>query len=289
MSFALGWAQWLVVAGSVGFIIRRFILKKPLTNQDRTGLAHLLALFVILLLMTSLSRPFWAIPGLAVIQFPWRLLLFASFCSAVVGAYFMERLQEVNPLTAMFTTLGLGVLIVLLAVPKISVQGYFPHPVEMYRPENTRKQFTNTNNEEFLPVYVNQRPQLNGVLQVSRRRIFRLDGNPVAVVAPNRVTNAVVTIHLVQDEILCYEQYYFPGWKVELDGHLIAAAPSAPSGLITFQGAVGTHSYSIYLGSSPARRVGLFASLAGCLLLLGGCFIGRRRKDRLMPPETIPE
>ncbi len=91
----------------------------------------------LLLLMTPLARPLWeAIPTLAVIQFPWRLLVATSFTVSALGALLLGGLTaEESRLHAGAASAGAGALVVgLLAL--VGSAGYAApqtQPVEPWR------------------------------------------------------------------------------------------------------------------------------------------------------------
>ncbi len=62
--------------------------------------------------------------------------------------------------------------------------------------------------------------------------------------------------------------FYFPGWKVAING-MAAPVDIAPGGFITFKVAKGTHTVSLWFGSTWARIAG-WAIAGATLLMMGG-------------------
>ena len=101
----------------------------------------------------------------------------------------------------------------------------------------------------------------------------RLDENPI---------NAQYQIETRQPQQLTYEQFYFPGWEVLVDGAPVKITPSTPHGLITFELPAGTHDLQIQFQNSWARTVGWLISGMTFLVLLVLAFIALRQ-----PRQTV--
>jgi len=78
------------------------------------------------------------------------------------------------------------------------------------------------------------------------------------------------------------QQFYYPGWVVEVDGLRVAARPVAGAGqataglpagdhegLIAFQLAAGAHVVHVYFGPTPLRAAAAAVSLVAALVLAG--------------------
>lgn len=276
MTFVLGWPQWALFAGGVIAALRT---RRP-AGEGNT--AVLILGGALLLLLALASFPFvWRLPGFSALQFPWRLLAVASFCMVLPAAWSIELLSGRN------RRLGSAAVVLSLAVtaaataPKLRVQGYFPNEPGMYRPENTRNHFTSTNIGEFRPVWVRHLPQRDGETPLSRRRILNAgSGTTVRQISPDVMTDFEFTHRgggPLAGEKLLYEVFYFPGWKLEVDGKPQPLRPQPGTGRIMFTARPGEHRYRLWLGLSPAQTAGTLLSLVGAVLLAMSAFCCLRR------------
>jgi hypothetical protein len=81
---------------------------------------------------------------------------------------------------------------------------------------------------------------------------------------------ATVRIHL----------YYFPGWRVQIDGVPVEARVSDPHGLIEVDMPAGEHRLDVHMGSTPPRRAGTITSWSTLLVLLGLWFWPNPRRNK---------
>lgn len=266
MSFAVGWPQWLGVVWTLSMLAS----KRERSPRARVAVLMTLSLLMLLLLASSLVAPLWKLPVLSAIQFPWRLLAIASLCSAVAGAHGVDALRERAPRAGLAAAGALVAALIILSVPKIRVLSWFPNEASVYRPENTRRVFTNTNIGEFRPVWVRELPPGDdGSPLLSRRRVLGGDGLPVYQAPPAQATSLRFRHKSGgEGENLIYEMFYFPGWKATVDGQPLEIGPLEETGLIRVRALPGEHEYRIWLGWSPARTAGFALSGAGLLLLL---------------------
>jgi hypothetical protein len=177
-----------------------------LVRRDPAGLAFVLALFGLLLVMSTWAAPLWKLPGMSTIQFPWRLLLIASFCAALAGGSFLDALEKLDARVACHAALLLAGGLVVLSAPKIGVAGYFPNQAYIYQPEVTRRKFISTNIEEVDPIWVRQRPAPGSEEGVSQRRILSATGEVLRVISPEEVTDARFSAALASGGPLRYEE-----------------------------------------------------------------------------------
>lgn len=93
ITFSLGFGQWAILGiGSALLLV--LLLQRRSSGAGLLVLSIGITLFLVFL-DSNASRLIWkSIPGLSIIQFPWRLLGFCVFFSAVVGAVVVSMLRE---------------------------------------------------------------------------------------------------------------------------------------------------------------------------------------------------
>ncbi|HNV24162.1 MAG TPA: YfhO family protein, partial [Candidatus Omnitrophota bacterium] len=74
-------------------------------------------------------------------------------------------------------------------------------------------------------------------------------------------------VHAYKDSILCFHTFYFPGWRVFVDGKETPIDPDNESGLIVFKVPSGKHKVIIHFGLSSVRLAGILISIASLAFL----------------------
>jgi len=284
--FNLGLPQWLLAAAGTGLVVWRGHRKQSAV----LFFALLAAGFAFL--MTPASRWFWeAVPVLAYLQFPWRLLGPTSLALAVcagmaAGALPLARWRPV--------ALAAGLLVVLvLALPLMYPPSWGPcfgdtSPLGIVRFELEGKVLGTTSTGDFLPCLVKTD------LHPEQSLIDSYEGaGPVDKV--NRATLPKGTrvdvlehgpLHdrfLVRGEDPFVFRLYtllFPGWRAYVDGEEVEIKPGNPEGFITFWLEPGEHEVLVRFEDTPPRRAGWAVSAAGLAGLFGSAlfFCVRRRR-----------
>jgi len=76
-----------------------------------------------------------------------------------------------------------------------------------------------------------------------------------------------VTVRSPQPWTATLHLFYFPGWRVWLDGQTVETAPSAPHGLLRFTVPAGERQIRVRFGPTPWRLAGAALSAAGLIAL----------------------
>ncbi len=225
------------------------------------------------LLILPQAIPLWrAIPLLTLTQFPWRLLGCISLSGAMgLAAPFAGRMPGASRIAC------LGVVIACLsmaAVPWLHPpREQFPEAptlADLHASEHPPVFIGTTTLGEFLPVWAEELSDTTALRQqlAEAGQAERLVTPPSVTVEPLRTDplNAQYRLHAVEPATLHYQQFYFPGWHVRLDGSPLALWPGATHGLIMFDVPAGDFTLDITFGATPIRRVG---AILGGLTALG--------------------
>jgi hypothetical protein len=82
---------------------------------------------------------------------------------------------------------------------------------------------------------------------------------------------------------LRFYTYYFPGWRVSVDGHRLADSalrPEGPYGLLTVDIPAGEHRVLLRWGDTPVRAAGKALTLACLVLAVGLALVPLSRRRR---------
>jgi hypothetical protein len=276
MSFALGYLQWILPALALVFALA---IKK---FRRRLPLMLLLLLFTLTALFLSHSRstPIWLkFKPLEFLQFPWRFLTVAVFSASLLsGAVAWLTFKRFS---------GKFVLILVLTLSLVLNANYF-RPRTWY-PEMTdadkfsgqswRWQITGSI-FDYLPVYAPLPPADPAGADLG---ITSGQGTFVTLLKNSYKQEYAVNI-FTPTATAEIQTFYFPGWKVYLDGRRVDIDPARDPllGRMQVDLTAGTHRLLAVFTATPVRRLGDLISLFSwsCLLLspLGFYLLHRRRR-----------
>ena len=251
--------------------------------------------FLLLFVMTPSAAALWqALPFLAVIQFPWRLLALTAFTvSALVGLIIPLLLNNLVG-SAEAPAKGApdaGVVVVILLIVLASAPYLRANltPVEPWR-EDGRAIFRFEQEHPDMIAYTQwvQEPFTTSPMTPdyaaddyvepwrdgpeaagSLTRLAIIQGSGEIVSQYSRGSSAGGVVRADGPATVRIHLYYFPGWRVTVDGQPVQARVSNPHGLIEVDIPAGEHRIDAVMGATPARTTGTITSWATLLLLAG--------------------
>jgi hypothetical protein len=124
----------------------------------------------------------------------------------------------------------------------------------------------------YFPVWVEKRPEgspleadYSGQGAVQRFDAEALPESAEILEAEYGPNRARIVVDSPQPFQARYLTFYFPGWRVWLDGEQVEVTPSDPEGLLSFEVPAGRHAVTIRFGETPLR---LGADMVSGLALL---------------------
>jgi len=256
-----------------------------------------------LFLALPASKPIWdGLPLLQRVQFPWRLMGPATLCAAVLAGAAVFRLSRIACRASRITCcLSPFVPPVLAAALVLAHLGWF-YPRHCPLPEDTTvagmlawEHQTGTVGAtalgEFLPIWVEQIPQsvhVEGGGAVGEQPA-RFDGAvlPEGATVPEAdygPTRALLVVESPVSFRARYLAFYYPGWRVWVDGEPVAVTPTDPEGLISFDLPAGRRQVAIRFGETPLRLAADALSVVALLALAALAFRGPTSKPIRRPP-----
>jgi 4-amino-4-deoxy-L-arabinose transferase-like glycosyltransferase len=256
------------------------------TRPARRGLlaGFLSAALIAILGMLAVTQPLWAaLPPLALIQFPFRLLAMADlFLALVVGAMasaLLPRLQASEtpaaPLPA--AALAIGLAIVLAS---------YPYTRPEHTPVSARSQSPAaiTDFELAFPdmrgstAFAGQPPTASPKLDAYLTgKTLPLAGiiTGEGEVTPLRHGGGSERVRVIARTpiTLQFYTYWYPGWQGTANGEEIALRSAGPDALITLDLPAGEHDVSIRFGNTPLRTTAALISLLSLLVLITILFL----------------
>lgn len=212
---------------------------------------------------SKISEPIWHIIPISVIQFPFRVLSLLLVSIAFIAAWVFDQLHEKSIRYG-----GLMFCILLL----------FPSFFMIYSAEKTdipdsvyaTNEDSTTVQNEYMPKWVSQIPTARpeSVLFVGDKPITSVQRSQSSITA---------TVDVSSETNVLYNQYYFPGWNVYVDGDKREIEYEENNGLIVFPVSQGIHDIQIVFEETTLRFVSDALSVISTIgLLLFSLYVRRR-------------
>jgi hypothetical protein len=284
----------LAVLGLLGLVIGWMRSRRPATGEaaslrrrERRASLIFFAAFAVLFLFMSTSASLWFwenIPLLPFVQFPWRFVGRAILpLSLLAGAAFFRPAEamvsrRIARWRAVPVLLVLGALILAALPATYPPLGYCPmgpYPsIETVHQYERQSRLVGVDPEgSYFPAWVEERPQESPLeaQYAAGGTIERLDLSSLppeaelvsADYGPNRADLVIDTPTPFRAR---YLTFFFPGWRVRIDGECAEIAPSSPQGLITFLVPTGRHQVTIRFGETPLRTLADAVSMLSLLI-----------------------
>src|SRR3989338_7035570 len=207
-------------------------------------------------LMTKYSLPFWQdVPGVDIIQFPWRLLLLVIFITAFLGGYVINHVKE-QKLIAIIIVLAAIISTIVYTKPKAFVNrgdGFY-----------ATNEDSTTVRDEYLPLWVKEKPKTRADQKIE---LSLSDAEINSEQIKN--TSYKANIFARKDTKVQINTIYFPGWQVKSDGRNIPIEYQNKYGLINFNLPQGEHEVIIKYNKTPVHLASEIISLLA-IIATGG-------------------
>jgi hypothetical protein len=231
------------------------------------------ATLLVLLLMLPLSAPLWELlPIAALVQFPWRLLTLTAVTLAFLAGLAIPVPQPRSAPNGQVLVLAL-----------VAILGSFAYTLPQYTP------VPETAGGPLLSIDFELETDMRGMTAWTRElpttsplvEQYRRGGDLVTaeVLAPGATLDMIraggasdeVRVSSPDGTALRFYTYYFPGWRVYLDGERLpdaALRPETVYGLLTVDVPPGEHHVLLRWGDTPVRLTGKILTLVSLALAL---------------------
>ena len=237
-------------------------------------------LLVVVALLGCLGITYWTLPLwlhnriLLIAQFPWRLLTLVSVPLALFAGGILIR-WHAGVSRVVFAVLIL-VLIIVVDRPRVDWMALLPAAGEssvlpaVAQVEGTLGAFGTSSAQEFLPRWVQDRTFVpSSDLAPGQTDVHIVRANSFDLTA---------TVSDAAGGPLRFANFYFPGWRVVLDGkQTLRTYPSTNLGLLTVDLPPGAHIFQL---SWAGTRVQYWATAVTLLALAGLTLFCALRKQR---------
>ena len=236
------------------------------------------ATLMLLFFTLPISASLWELlPLAALIQFPWRLLALTAVTLAILSGLAVFSPQPAIP-QERETRLNGPILVLALVV----VLASFPYTLPQYTPipESAEGPLLSVEFELKYPdmrgmtAWTQEMPSTSPLVEQYQAGGPLVTAEVLAPAATLEMIRAggasdVVQVRSPQGTALRFFTYYFPGWRVYLDGERLpnsALRPETVYGLLTVDVPPGEHRVLLRWGDTPLRLTGKILTLT-CLTL----------------------
>jgi hypothetical protein len=297
MSFQLGAVPLILAAvGTISVLVRP-------TRGRGLVLFFAGASLLLVLFMSPLSAPLWELlPIAALVQFPWRLLALTAVTLAVLSGFAVPGASSV-PSQARLESMpwnGAGGLVLVLAL--VPILASYPYTLPQYTPvpDSAEGPLLSIEFElEYtdmrgMTAWTQEMPQTSPL--VDQYLAGKVDDLVTARALAPGASIEMIRAAGASDELwvrsesgtaLQFYTYYFPGWRVYIDGQKLpdhALRPETVHGLLTVDVPPGEHRVRLRWGDTPLRLTGKTLTLLSLATALALVFIIPALRRRTQPP-----
>lgn len=268
MSYQIGLIHilvMLVLVPSLWFLRRK---KKFLFIGGFSLIVFIISVFF----MLEISIPFWKIlPFFPYIQFPVRILVIPVFVSSIVAAVLVKYLR-----------LGKILFLILLFLlfyanrNHLGINQRYDPGEDYYLSLKT----STTSFDEDLPIWVSKMRN-----NTDYSKFTFLSGSGKINVLENKSATVLAEFESSQSAKLRFNQYYFPGWEVKVDGNTVGFEylSKGEEGLPMFEIAQGKHKILAEFKNTPIRNLADLISLASLIIFV--LYIFKATKNESSKPD----
>ncbi len=272
-TFPFGLGLIHMIVGGISLILG-IRLRKDSSFVFKNWLFFVAFIAVNIFLTVHYSRFIWkSAPILQFVQFPWRLLVFISTGIAILGGGAVKALTINTPFNKRFVKTAASLIIIILTTFHYRTYFKFPHDEAFHNfPDYHRVEailwfLHTTASNEYLPRHVDEEPEEPAI-----KKIEIVSGEAEIKDLEEKVHRTEFTVESEEETRIRMNTFYYPGWRLSIDGQRRTIQPTEKTGLIEFVLNPGIHEVVLKFHRTNVRLVAELVSL-GTLLALAGLSI----------------
>lgn len=294
MRLPLGLIQWILALIGLASLFRRDV---P-TERRALGIFFALAAAGYLWMSTASSQWLWEIiPQISFVQFPWRLvgraLLPVTLLASAAFAPDASPRPRRDEWPWLLTLVALALAAWPLTYPPKGMceTPLAPDMAEVYAFEQAGWMGVDPEGSYF-PVWVEEYPTDLTLAQAwmrgevpARLDVAALPEGAEVVSAEYAPLRATLELDAPEAFTARWLGFYYPGWRVRVEGARVEPQPEAVTGLLTFPVPAGRSTVEVVWGSTPSRTV-VTAISAGAALALAAILAWPKMRPEVFVSET---
>ncbi len=254
MSFQIGVINLLMLVLAISFTFW-----KKNHPDKKIAIFFITAMLIGVFLMTEHSQSVWQfIPGLSLIQFPWRILSITTFTSAILGGYLTTYFKQK-------WTIMIGILIVVSTLV-LNYSYTFPSKhIDRDEGYYATNDDTTTVQSEYMPVLAKGLPRSRAEKKVE---IIKGSGTVTSLLSKSNSTHFT---YEGENGVIKVNTAFFPGWEAFINSKKQDIVVDN-NGLITLSTSSGKNVVSVLFKETPIRKLSDLISLVSIAGIFGLIF-----------------
>ncbi|MBT0652955.1 6-pyruvoyl-tetrahydropterin synthase-related protein [Geomobilimonas luticola] len=262
--------QWLHISVTIeltvfSLIASKFFNKYELNcQQSKQGLLCCAPFILSFFLTTPISAPIWLfIPGFPSLQFPWRwILLMELFFCTTIASYF-NRMQFSKYRVYLLTFIPLAII-----SATIIFKASLFHKELITSLENPIQNSKNTIAWEYVPIWASAPRQT--IMNSGKEKMGVISGNASVRITEWHPEKREGYVDAATCSKIKVSTFYYPGWKLFVDGKETSLNIQDRSGLMMFDVPQGKHEFVIVFTDTELRRTAKIISVIALIMVM--CF-----------------
>lgn len=253
MSYQIGLAH----LGVMVLLLSQLWKFRHIRNFFLIGIFAVLFFIISIFFMLEISLPLWdRLPFLSYIQFPVRILIVPIFCAALAAGLLVKYL----PWKKIIFLFLLG-LVLYANRNHLGINQKYDPGEQYYVSLKTSA----TSFDEDLPIWVTKLRT-----DTSRNKFSFLSREGKINILENKSGRVMAKIEATSAALVRFNQYYFPGWEIELDGKKTDSNYqfSGQEGLPVFKIDPGLHQIKAEFTNTPFRNLADEISVISVILFI---------------------
>lgn len=194
------------------------------------------------------------------LQFPWRLLMLIIFFISLLSGSIFSLLDQKK---VKIVWIVLVVLVVVLNFSYFRPEKFLQITDQQLLTGESWDRVIKRSIFDFLPIYAKEPPR-----DLASTRYEILTGDTDILNYKEGTNWITFQTNTKSHSIIRLSQYYFPNWKINVDGKEIQVDYENSLGLMTFILGIGQHKVDVRLHDTQGRILGNFLSSAGFVLFI---------------------
>jgi hypothetical protein len=231
---------------------------------------------VSVVLMNIRTLPLWElVPFHDFVQFPWRLLIFTTFFTAVLAAVLVEIADKRRRKLIGMLIIGISVLLtfnyfkpsqIVYKNDNDYLSRLFANRALEGKKDNVSQEYLQWSEDYLLlPNWTDVKPSSlpNSKIEIAEGKGEIQEIKEIDPITWKASVDAKTSLKVN------YNSLYFPGWYAKVDGSSAEIKPGKPYGQIELEVPMGKHEVEFFWSETPLRRSVNIISFASLLLVAG--------------------
>jgi len=263
ISFQVGLMHVFLILLPLFFISKIFFKNKKASRQY--GFFFIVTLITMFFTLSPSALLWEHISFLKLVQLPWRFLAIIAFTTSLLsGSLALILKQKI----ASNTFAILAVIGIIACSARFMTQESFIN-VDQKTLSNNLGSYLTLGEGRTTPKWIKTPP-----LSFPKQKFEFVQGE--GIILEDKIVSSIehiAHVEAIQPSLICFHSFYFPGWRVYVDGKETQIFPDNPYGIILFAVNSGEHSIRVVFGQTHVRLLAVIISwLAFLIFTVWMCF-----------------